>query len=275
MTAAEMKQLFASFTGRNEALRHITRYDPISVMLYRTNDYNHSLRVGLLIDATLETVRQFFPDFDSERAQLLGLVHDDAEMIIGDVSAGHKSVMSDTLLDDLDNQERAAIEVLSKRFPRLVGKYSYHDLLVESFKVKTIEAQVMKYADKMDALGETYHELYGGNYMFAQGRSSPYGMVRSPIAYYYDYYWIKFFNDFPALQGLLRSGHPFFTQPQPGDYVTFAKEQAPHTEASLRQPTGNAFYDFWKRVVLTSGDDELIHDLSTQTEFLPTDVHET
>ena len=70
----------------------ITRFSLYKVMFYRSNLFNHAWHVAWLVDEIAPFAMKKFPQFDSEKAQMLALVHDDAEIIIGDIQAGLETV---------------------------------------------------------------------------------------------------------------------------------------------------------------------------------------
>jgi 5'-deoxynucleotidase YfbR-like HD superfamily hydrolase len=83
--------LFTDFKNREEDLRKITRYQNYSVMFYRTNLFTHSKRVAWLVQEMIPFAQATWQDFNGQKAKFLALVHDDQEIIMGDIPAGNKS----------------------------------------------------------------------------------------------------------------------------------------------------------------------------------------
>jgi hypothetical protein len=94
-----MHSLFTDFTGREEALRNITRWSIQPVMFYRSNLFTHAKRVHGAVCAATPPARTLLPGFDARRAEILACMHDDIEIIIGDIQAGNKLKMSKEQLD--------------------------------------------------------------------------------------------------------------------------------------------------------------------------------
>lgn len=158
----EIKELFRDFHGRDDDLRTVTRYSVYDVMVYRTNLYTHSHRTAALVRAINPHATAVLDGYNPKKAELLALVHDDAELIFGDVQAGNKSKMTPQQLQEVQEQEARAIKKIAKRFPKYIGEFVYEQLLEEAANHSSIEAHVVSYADKYDALGEAYHEIWGG-----------------------------------------------------------------------------------------------------------------
>ena len=87
-------------------------------MFYRTNLLLHCQRVSLLVEDILEIVSESCENFNSDKALTLALVHDDAEIVTGDVQLYYKEKMSEIELAELEKQEMMAIEHLSSIWPK-------------------------------------------------------------------------------------------------------------------------------------------------------------
>lgn len=265
-----MNDIFQEFTGRDDDLRRIERYSMYTVMLYRSNLYTHSQRVATLVkNMRLAAERSFGKDYDSKKAEIMAFVHDDAEIIFGDVQAGNKSKMTPAQLSTVKKAEEDAIKTVSKRFPSQIGGYDYRKLLEEYKDYSSLESQVVCYADKYDALGEALHEVYAGNTFFVTNVTNQYGTIPTPLEYY-----TKFFRDFqdkfPDTKKLFDQTLDMFelVDYQPKAYRIIAKRGKLHTRRSVKTVTGDTHYDVWKRAVLGCGDDETIEALYIQKESL-------
>ncbi len=267
MEKIDYPNLFRDFKGREAALRTVVRYHIYQPMYYRSNLFMHSKRVLWLLQSILPLVEEVFgKNFDSTKAQLLAVVHDDPEIVMGDIMAGHKRKMTAAQLADIDRQERAAIVAMGERYPYSVLGYPYEALLLESQELTTIEAKLLKYIDRVDAFGEALHEVFAGNTAFTTPIIDPeLGPIDLPVTYYQEYI-PSFPIKNPEYQGLFARLHPLFAAPAPFDYGTVVKNSRPHTPASIRISTGYTYYDTWKQIILGSGDTEEIANLYTPKE---------
>lgn len=252
----------SSFPGREAALRKITRYSIMARMIYRTTLWTHARRVAKIVTAISPLIKTYYPEFDEVRARAIALVHDDPEMITGDVQAGNKSKMSRDELAELERLERAAVEELSHRFPERLGGYVYRDLLLSNIDRKDLEAQAVQFADKLDAFGEALHEIFSGNRVFATEPETKYGRIVLPFVLYSNYFgW--FAVKFPRL-AFLTEGPERVIELQPDtDWMEIALEGGLQSHESLREPTGNQIYDYWKSLVV---DEEESYLLTTEVE---------
>ncbi|MBI2444438.1 MAG: HD domain-containing protein [Candidatus Magasanikbacteria bacterium] len=253
-----------NFAGRAEALEKITRYASYRPMFYRTDLKIHSRRVLALVQPLLPLAQQIFGlSFDACRTQLLALVHDDPEIITGDVEMGNKLKMTPAELAALKTEELNAIDLLAKRFPKRLGDYSYRALLREAAELKTPEARLMKLTDKFDAFGEALHEIFAGNRRFVTPLINKYGTITLPTDYYRSYL-NNFTTAFPEFAELFQQDHPLFTKPVTLDYQSIAARRQSHTPASLNLDTESPHYNWWKKVMLKN---ENAENLSVQKEW--------
>jgi 5'-deoxynucleotidase YfbR-like HD superfamily hydrolase len=139
------------------------RYSLYAPVYYRSSDFLHSKRVAWLVESVEPIITEGLPNFDIARAVATALVHDDAELLVGDIQAGNKGKMSKEELQAIDDAERKAIDALAEKFPKTLGGYNYKEMLEDVLDFTTPEAQVVKYLDRFDALGEALHELYAGS----------------------------------------------------------------------------------------------------------------
>ncbi len=170
---------------RMAALASVTRYHHYTVMYYRSNLIMHGRRMGCLIQELGESVKKVVPSFDIDRAKLLALVHDDIEICVGDIAAVIKVLMTPEEKVELKKREHDSIPILVQRFfesKNAAGRW-YRTLLEEAAVCKTPEAQIMKYADRLDGFGEALHEVYAGNITFA-GRACP--NLETPFEWYFN-----------------------------------------------------------------------------------------
>ena len=232
---------FSKFAGRKEALEKIERfkdqYTPI--MLYRTTVFSHAHRVCWLLEDILDRVIEVHPKFDVSFAKALALVHDDVEIETGDVQLYQKEAMDAAARDALAEKEHVAIDVLANRWPHFVNAHAYEELLVVAKKKERVEARVVSYCDKLDALGESLHELFAGNVPFIRPAQN-YITKRVP----------KVVSDFAEVAALFSENHPLLKHVQLPDLAHIANYGKPHTAESLRIPTDIPFYERWKAVTI-------------------------
>lgn len=253
------------FEGREEGLRGIMRYSLYSTVYYRSSDFTHSKRVAWLVESLEPIITEKLPNFDMVRAVATALAHDDAELLIGDIQAGNKGKMSKEELQAIDDAERKAIDALADKFPKTLGGYNYKDMLEDVLDFTTPEAQVVKYIDRFDALGEALHELYAGNVVMNTPVVNEYGTIPTPFEYYYTKL-PQMMEQYQAL-GALKNTHPFFEIAEVKDWARVVAESRPHTKESFAAPAGHKQYDVWKKVLLENADEETLNDLLIQKEF--------
>ncbi|HEX4104106.1 MAG TPA: YfbR-like 5'-deoxynucleotidase [Candidatus Paceibacterota bacterium] len=250
------------YPNRKIKLEKILRYHAFDTMFYRTNDWIHSLRVRWLAEELLPVARSHFKNIDSERATCLALVHDDAEMIMGDVQAGHKAIMSPRALSNVHHNEERAISLLAKRHPiKVDGKYDYGKLLLEIYQKKTVEAQLVSYADKLDGYCESLHEVYAGNY----------SLLRS-ILFYTDFF-ARTDKTLPKLKPMFSDKRSALTDLKKylqERYIKFSNYRSfgkPFTMRSIKLPSQFPFYDRWRKITINRGGRQGLMALIVQREF--------
>lgn len=246
---AKYHDFLSGFEGREKELERVIRYDIYTVMYYRTNLAIHSPRVAAQVLELADQLHEVFGDqFVPDRAVTTALVHDDAEVVFGDIQAGNKSKMTEAQLAEVAAAEKAAIIKIGERWPTHVGEYVYTDLLHSAATVDTLEAKIVKFIDKFDAFGEALHEVYAGNTCFTTNVVNEYGTIPIPPDYYVS--WItKFHSENPELAGKLAAIAPLFTIPKTLNWEEIALNSKPHTGESLDRPSGYPHYDWWKTTI--------------------------
>lgn len=247
--------------SRQQRLRSIQRFSMLEVFFYRSSVWQHALRVAYIVNELAPIAREALPTCDLTKAVVLALVHDDAEMITGDVQLGHKLLMSQEELQKVHDAEAAAIEVLVKEFPESVVGYNYRALLREVLERKSLEAQMLTYADKLDAYCESLHEVLAGNL--------------SALRPLFTYVKIlgAFPKEYPDLQPLFANKTPFTdinmrTDPMRVRRDFYLHLNAPHTKQSLQKETDFPTYNWWRKMVLEHMGEEGLELLTKQKEFL-------
>jgi len=228
---------FKDFLGRDIELHSVIRYSLYYPMLYRSNLFTHAQRVASLVRAMNQAAQAVFgKTYDTRKAEIIALVHDDAEIIFGDIMAGNKSKMTAEQLMQVKEAEFAAINEISKRFPNCVEGYSYKQLLLEAAEYTSLESQVVCYADKYDALGEALHEIFAGNHAFVSRIVNEYGRIPTPTEYYANFFR-TFADKYPNLKPLLAQPLPLLEPVPQLDYMRVVAQGVPHTRESIEQPT--------------------------------------
>lgn len=236
--------LLEKFIGREEKLKEIYRFSMVGFSRYRSNLWYHGLRVAFLTVELCKIATKLGFKLDAEYARVLSLVHDDAEMVTGDVQLGHKQHMSRKQLAELDKQEGLAIEKLSEEFPEKVGNYVYKELLLDAFHKTSLEAQVMKYADRLDAYGESLYELLSGNLLFVYLTLSYHRTLNTYPKIYPNLVRLLCYEDSPLTNFDLR-----------GDMQNILKKNYELVGKSYKResriiPTDFLFYNIWKQLQL-------------------------
>lgn len=247
---------------REEKLRAMKRYSMTDVFFYRSSLWHHALRVHLIVNELGRVLQPAFPKCDWRKTSVLALVHDDAEMLTGDIQLGHKQVMTPTQLQQVHDNEAMAIKVLAKDFPREVDGYVYEELLSHALDKDCIEAQIVSWADKVDAYCESLHEVLAGNML----------ALRSVINY--ARIDIEFKHKYPALKPLFEFKHVPLTNiglrtdmwhVHRSSYTWLNK---PHTRQSIQRETEFSFYNTWKKLILENLGQEGVKVLTTRIETL-------
>ncbi len=249
--------------GRTESLKKIKRYKMYEIMYFRTNDDVHSRRAEWIADVLSPYFSQH-SGFDPLKLRLLCRVHDDVEIITGDIQLGRKMyTMAEEELKAVEKQERKAIEVLSSIWPIKIQGYNYRKLLEEAHEKKTLEAQLMKLIDRLDAFGESLHEVFSGNMCFFSHPELPEGV--NPVQTY-----TKILAEtpkrYPLLAGYFDGRHPFLSPPIEINQKAIADAALLPSENSIRNKTGNFHYDLWKEITLKYGRHEGLRLLTSRLE---------
>lgn len=219
-------------------------------MRHQTDDLIHSRRVAWMLEDSAPLLD--FPGFDYARAYTLAHVHDDAEIITGDITRTAKEQMTPEQRALLAEQERDAIDDLISLygFAEAVHGYNYKALLLEAQEKATLESRVVSYLDKLDACMEAVHEATGGNEAFR----------RQALGY------------IPVLGELSREtlngeSHPLWQVPNEERLVSLATMS--HTPASIREPTGLPSYDRWRELTIAHGEEERLVQSRSAAESAP------
>ncbi len=236
-------ETFLGFNGREEELGNILRFnmERRTPMFYRTNDLLHSRRVNVLLrDIAPILEKGYSKKFDVEKALILALVHDDVEIDprLGDVQAYYKDRMTPEQKVELHTKEIRAIELVSGKWPENIGRFSYRDLLYHALNKDCLEAQVVSYCDKVDALCESLHEVFAGNPNFKEPALEYIQKIR------------EFPTKYPLLSRLLPGEHSLLQFPIDLDAKKIIPIGRFHNFESVREMTGLSHYDRWRELTI-------------------------
>jgi hypothetical protein len=146
----------------------------------------------------------------------------------------------------------------------MIGDYVYEELLHEVSEKRTIESQIVQLGDKLDALGESFHEVLAGNMSFVTNVVNHYGRIPTPLEYLLGYFqtFEKRCSELGALLPEILPAFPLSDR----DWVEVARNGTSHTPESIDDPTGFAAYDFWKQALLKRDRERQIGLLTTKVE---------
>jgi len=244
-------------------LKEIKRYHNYNPMFYRTDVYMHGIRVAMLIQELAIRIQRAF-HFDLQKAILMALIHDYPELITGDISAGNKTKMSEEQLRVQKESETKAAIALAHLLPKQLGDHRYIDLLEEVSSKKFIEAKIVDLCDKLDAMGESFHEIFAGNIAFVTNVVNGFGKIKTPPEHYWEYFH-KISKLHPALAVLFPDHIPFLPIAKE-DWKNLAQGRKPHTVESLVHLAGHRAYDFWKLTLLKRDPERQLRLLTTKVE---------
>lgn len=248
------------FHGREAALANIKRYVHFitPIMFYRTNDLIHSRRVLWHLEEAIEDILSVYGDsFDVDFARTLALVHDDVEILTGDVQLHDKEQMKENELEALARRENGAIPSMVKMYSPVANGYDYGELLTAAKEKRRLEAQFVSFFDKFDGAGEAWHEVFAGNHHFLRPACGHDGQKGG---------YVRRLRDFPSKYSTMVTFFERFSDylPKPFDFISVAAQGKPHTEQSLQSDSHYPPYELWKRTLMKR---EGIAHLVKQVEF--------
>jgi len=247
--------ILEGFNGREKSLENIIRYKSklFPVMIYRTNNLIHSRRVLYHLEKAIPDILEVYSkNLDIDFSRTLCLVHDDIEIITGDIVLHDKENMNKQQTKQLSLEEKKAIPKIIKMYSKNANGFDYQELLNTAKYKDKLEAQFVSYFDKFDAAGEAWHEIFAGNYYFVlpagghNGRNGGY---------------VRRLKEFPIKYPLMRDFFKRFPEylPYQFNFKNKSKKGKPHTIDSLNNPSGYFPYDKWKKTIMErEGTDLLI-----------------
>lgn len=145
----------------------IFRYSDTERMIHRTDLLVHVVRVNLISAAIALQLKnlpghRFLPN--RERVSYLSRHHDDPELLTGDFPHSIKRSFTNEQRRILEEAEDKAILELARSFGLRGSDYkAYAEAQQEIRDRRTLESQIVKTADTIDALGEITNEIRCGN----------------------------------------------------------------------------------------------------------------
>lgn len=245
---------------REERLKKIKRYRVWGTFFYRSSVWNHTLRLAVMVRHVAPIAGSILFPFDKKKALAIALVHDDAEMVTGDVTVEERDCMTASQREELDRQELTAIEVLAREYPRKFMGYDYQRLLHSAARHDCLEAIVVHWLDKVEAYCEMMHDLLAGNIL----------VLRGVVAYAHRLMVLK--STYPDMAILFQRGNsPLLhidLRRERFDYnlSDYAHLNQPHTPMSIRKETDFLFYDLWKKLLIDELGEEGERWLTVQVE---------
>ena len=253
--------ILEGFDGRETALAEVARYvhPTIPIMFYRTDDLVHSQRVlWHLEEGVPDIISVYGNNFDVDFARTLALVHDDVEIITGDVTLYDKEHMEKYKLNALAEEERKAIPSMIKMYNAIANGHDYGTLLFAAKGKDSLEAQFVSFFDKFDGSGEACHEVWAGNELFVLVVAGNNGQSGG---------YVRRLNEFPSRYPAMTEFFEQFPEylPKPFNFKSVAERSKPHTAESLQQDSGYRPYERWKRTVMElEGIDRLVRQVEFQ-----------
>lgn len=246
--------LLQGFDGRERALEQIKRYvhHITPVMFYRTNDLIHSRRVlWHLEDAVPDIVSVYEKKFNIDFARTLAKVHDDVEILSGDVQLVDKETMGAVELEELSRKEKMFIPRIVEMYNSIANGFDYAELLASAKMKDCLEAQFVSFFDKFDGFGESLHEIFAGNYHFLLPAGGNDGQRGG---------YVRRLNEFPTKYPTMKDFFQQFSHylPTPFDFKTAAKQGTPHTKDSIIQEREYPPYERWKITIIKQEGIELL-----------------
>jgi|GEM_PF-5929194 len=228
--------IFRDFGDRETKLDAIVRYQDFDKKLYPTTLRSHQYQVSAYVAMFLEFFGDVIPhSFDRKKALIMAWIHDDLELFMqnGDVPSSSEAQRSDEMQKYIENDELFGIREAERYFPEKVGGYVYGEILLDAGKKLTsLEAQMVKFCDKMTGLAEALHEIEKGNVIFLE---RPYSQVAKEHVPSPKEYYAKYIQE-------LSSRLPRFTE-------TFAKKEIFLLEELKMEKDYQRRYDFWRKAL--------------------------
>lgn len=258
--------------SRENELKKVLRYGLWeSPIFYKANLWIHTQRVSWIAEnIALFLQKSLHIQIDSHLVKNLALVHDDEEIITGDIVGPQKESFSPEEKEKHEELCKNAIPLLEENYGENdFWGFSYESLLrISQSEKQSIEFIVMKYADKVDAHMEVLHEAFAGNTAFynevlEKFQITPYDFTYNNIEKH-----LQKILDFLGLEKESISQNVFLNiVPRYTSEYVLKKWEGQHTQNSIKKESGIHSYDFWKSLHFSHGDTDAQEYLYIQREF--------
>lgn len=144
-------------------LSDIKRWQEAPDMMNQTDLFIHSLRVEAISKFICGILEQKGVQLNQDKVHDLAIHHDDPEYLTGDIPSPTKQQMTEEEKNRLKEAERHGVSIVRHTFFPNITLQTFQDIFEEYEEQRTIESQITKAADRLDALGEILNELLCGN----------------------------------------------------------------------------------------------------------------
>ncbi|MBI2112960.1 MAG: HD domain-containing protein [Candidatus Wildermuthbacteria bacterium] len=147
----------------NRSLAHVMRFSS-KPQHFKESVAEHSFFVAYFTCILCDLLKEAGQDINSEKALRMALVHDLEEVFSGDILSPFKHYSQEVTAAI----RKVNLEIIQEAFQGLPAKLSAHyiSLWTEEGEGKSIEAKVVKIADKLSLLGKCAEEVKAGNEFF-------------------------------------------------------------------------------------------------------------
>lgn len=147
----------------NRSVAHVIRFSS-KPQHFQESVAEHSFFVAYIVKILCELLKEKEEKVDIERAMTMGLVHDIEEIFSGDILSPFKHHSAEVT----SAIRKVNQEVVKENFKDLPESLAHHFVSIwnEEGEGKTIEAQIVKAADKLSLLAKCGEEVKVGNEFF-------------------------------------------------------------------------------------------------------------
>ncbi len=252
-----MKKLLS----REEELKKVYRYwSYTDTMFFRPNLWVHSKRVVLWCEYICDKLIQNWATIDRQKVLDLAMIHDDEEIITGDIVAQDKLQFTEEQQKKYDDDCKDAFSILKYNYIDNFDLFDYSEYLNIVENKTWEEYMVVELADKLDAMCECFHEMLFNNYLFC--KKIPLEGHWMILPYHFTWHRSKTRLDNMLTHFKQNNILPFQTI----DILQYYESEAPENLETY--VSWYEIYDIWTKLQFDSKDSDLIDCLTIQKEFL-------
>ena len=232
--------------SREQELRNEYRYGFFSCPIYyKANLWIHTARISWITREIATFLDSLRPNsFDIEKTVALSIVHDDTEIIVGDIVSPVKMAFTPEEKKAYEDKCTWAIDILYAKYWKDFTDYDYKQLLLMEEAGTSIEYAIMKYADKLEAHLEVYHELLAWNKAFDDECAENFWIDAYDFSYSSSMTYLQKLLDILWLTQSDISWHPILDISKKfSSEEVLAKSNGFHTKESIEKKTGFPVYD--------------------------------